>query len=597
MSMAIRLLGHPRIEDPARAVYRFRSQKSWALLAYLLLADRPPPRRDVAELLFGSADDPLGALRWSLAEIRRGLGDGATLGGDPLTLHIPAGATVDVEIVTKSDWRRALAVIDLGSELLEGMAPQAGASFDSWLAAERRRLGAASEAILHEAALGLRSQGDLPGALACATRAARLNPWDENLQALVIRLHRQSGDITAAREAYDSYRAGLREELGVEPGQAVESAWREEPLEARTGTSVAVVLIEAGEAAVSAGAVTVGLSSLRSAVAMADRSQSAELRLRSRLVLAETLIHSARGLDEDGISTLHEGALLAESLGEALALARIQAELGYVDFLRARYGRATRWLSESLVGGAGDDDVNVRALMYLGSIESDRAEYSRAVEHLRAAATLAEEVGLLRGHAYATSMLGRVHLMTGDLDAASDELSLSMGSCEAEHWLSFLPGPPALLGVFLLARADVAGATSALEHAFARACQVGDPCWEGISARGLALVADAAGDAAGAFALLDEAGARSSRVADAYVWLDAYILDARCALGRRHGHPETGAWVDALSSLAERTGMRELRVRALVHGAALGRAGDAEVAARLAEAIESPILRALVAAA
>ena len=41
-----------------------------------VLGERPPTRTQLASLLFPEADDPLGALRWCLAEIRRGLGAG-----------------------------------------------------------------------------------------------------------------------------------------------------------------------------------------------------------------------------------------------------------------------------------------------------------------------------------------------------------------------------------------------------------------------------------------------------------------------------------------------------------------------------------------
>ncbi|GFJ85891.1 AfsR/SARP family transcriptional regulator [Phytohabitans houttuyneae] len=70
----VRLLGPPSIDvdgSPARSP---RGRKAWALLSYLLLAERPPSRRHLAELLFADADDPLGALRWTLAELRRSLG-------------------------------------------------------------------------------------------------------------------------------------------------------------------------------------------------------------------------------------------------------------------------------------------------------------------------------------------------------------------------------------------------------------------------------------------------------------------------------------------------------------------------------------------
>jgi hypothetical protein len=47
---------------------------------------------------------------------------------------------------------------------------------------------------------------------------------------------------------------------------------------------------------------------------------------------------------------------------------------------------------------------------------------------------------------------------------------------------------------------------------------------------------------------------------------------------------------------SSRTGMQELNVRALLHGAALGDPGDAEIAALTADEIDNPELAALVAA-
>jgi hypothetical protein len=147
-----------------------------------------------------------------------------------------------------------------------------------------------------------------------------------------------------------------------------------------------------------------------------------------------------------------------------------------------------------------------------------------------------------------------------------------------------------------LGQADPGGAAVLLEQAFARACQIGDPCWEGMSARGLALLAEATGETERAFDVLADARVRCNRLADPYRWLDVHILDAQCVLGRRHAHPDTRAWVDAMRERASRHGMRELLVRSLLHGADLGCKGDAAAAAMLAAEIESPVLTALVAA-
>lgn len=190
-------------------------------------------------------------------------------------------------------------------------------------------------------------------------------------------------------------------------------------------------------------------------------------------------------------------------------------------------------------------------------------------------------------------MLGRLHLLRGDLGPAAAHLQAALELATREHWLSYLPWPQALLGEVELARGDLGAATTLLEQAFARACSLGDPCWEGVSARGLALLAEACGDTDRAFALLDDAHLRATRLADSYVWLTGHVLDAQAALGLRHGHPSTDGWVDDLARLASRTGMRELVVRGLLHAASLGRPGTAD-AARLLAADVDPRLTALV---
>src|SRR5206468_7713611 len=137
-----------------------------------------------------------------------------------------------------------------------------------------------------------------------------------------------------------------------------------------------------------------------------------------------------------------------------------------------------------------------------------------------------------------------------ELDRAADRLDASIDLAGRNQWLAFLPWPQALRGEVQLARGDVAGARPMLEQAFARACQLGDPCWEGMCARGLALLAEADGATGRAFDGLADAWSRTHRVADPYVWLDGYILDALCRLGRRHEHPGTQQWIEDLRTLA-----------------------------------------------
>jgi hypothetical protein len=235
-------------------------------------------------------------------------------------------------------------------------------------------------------------------------------------------------------------------------------------------------------------------------------------------------------------------------------------------------------------------------MTYLGSVASDRAEYPRATSLLEDAVRLSRAALEPRREAFGLSMLGRISLLRGELGDAAAQLGDAIVLAERDHWLSFLPWPQALLGQVLLSQGDLAAASGSLEQSFARACQIGDPCWEGISARGLAMVAEAAGDVDRAITVLLDARTRCNRLADPYVWLDVHILDALCELGRRHGHPQTRDWVEQMHDRASRTGMRELTVRAMLHGAALGSRGDAEAAAMLAVDIDNPALAPLVAA-
>ncbi len=53
--VTIRLLGRPSIQRPDGVDCRLRSRKSWALLAYLLLAEGTPTRSQLAGLLYAEA--------------------------------------------------------------------------------------------------------------------------------------------------------------------------------------------------------------------------------------------------------------------------------------------------------------------------------------------------------------------------------------------------------------------------------------------------------------------------------------------------------------------------------------------------------------
>src|SRR5438105_14233590 len=70
MPLRVRLLGRPGLEHDGES-RRLEGHKTWALLTYLLLEPRAPSRRELADLLWTEADDPLGAVRWAMSQVRK----------------------------------------------------------------------------------------------------------------------------------------------------------------------------------------------------------------------------------------------------------------------------------------------------------------------------------------------------------------------------------------------------------------------------------------------------------------------------------------------------------------------------------------------
>jgi DNA-binding SARP family transcriptional activator len=154
--LVVRLLGRPEIQRDGVVVPSPRGRKVWGVLGYLVLSEQRVPRARLAALMFGGADDPLGALRWELAQVRRSLGLPAALRGDPLGLELPPGGRgVDVLALIAGDADPAL----VRGELLEDTDPGAGEAFDAWLLVERRRLAGVCEGVLRDAALGKLAAG------------------------------------------------------------------------------------------------------------------------------------------------------------------------------------------------------------------------------------------------------------------------------------------------------------------------------------------------------------------------------------------------------------------------------------------------------
>ena len=218
--LVVRLLGRPQLEGDGSLLAPPRGRKSWAVLAYVALAELPVTRERLSSLLFSDAADPQGALRWTLAELRRALGAADVLRGDPLRLGPSAGFEVDV--LTVSAGQADVGVVR--AELLEGIELEAGPVFESWLLLERRRLAGLSEGILHDAALAALASGRAQQAAAFVSRALELSPFEEGVHELFVRCLAANGDLGAARHHVVSCELLFQRELGRPPDAGVARA-------------------------------------------------------------------------------------------------------------------------------------------------------------------------------------------------------------------------------------------------------------------------------------------------------------------------------------------------------------------------------------
>ena len=595
MSLEVRLLGKPRIERDGELVESARGRKTWALLAYLLLCERPPPRSRVASLLFPDADDPLGALRSTLADLRRMLGGGDAAGGDPLELRLPAGASVDIAVEAGLAGDAPFAFPE--GELLEGMTFPSCPVFESWLGVMRRYLGGALRALAHDEGLARLAAGDLDRATALATRLVSDDPLDQAGQELLIRCLARAGRKADAERQLAECETLLRRELGIAPGRELGRAAREPDV--LRGAAVgdfeaAFAQLEAGEAALEAGAVEPGVEILRQACAEAQAAGEASLQARALVTLGSALVHSVRGRDEEGALRLHEGLRLADACGERVTAAIACRELGYIDTQAGRNPSAGRWLQRATELAAGSDEL-CAVLGVRGMALSDRGHYAAALELLNKSVARAERCGRRRQAAWSLSLIGRVHLLRGDLGLAVSALDESLALVTAERWSAFRPWPEALRGEVSLRAGNQRRAAEDLDHAFRLACRLGDPCWEAMAVRLAGLLAAERSDLSAAREHFVDALGRVTRVSDAYTWVHAHILDSFATLAVATDDRDALATVDRLAALAERSGLRELIVRARLHRARLGDPASAETARVLAAEIDNPALSALVA--
>jgi DNA-binding SARP family transcriptional activator len=580
--IVIQLLGPPSITHPDGEGRQPRGRKSWGLLTHLLLHATPTARSHLASLLFTGADDPLGALRWYLADLRRILGPDAVLGGNPVTLRLPQGFRLDTDL-------GAGPLAEIPAELLDGLDFTDHPPFDAWLTMERHRLRHAVETLVYEGGLAALADGDTATAIRLGARAVELDPLNADFHALLVRSLVAAGDRGAARTAAAHCGDVFGEQLGVGLPAEVQHALAAPDTGGEAGlpatpTAVASYL-EAAEACLSAGATATALTHLQVAGNLAERLGDRTLQAKALLGLAGALIHGAGGRGAEVADLLHRALSLAGDGPPAIRSAAYR-ELGFLAVQRGFPDSGARWLARATEAADGLPDERARALGVAGMLATDTADYPGAVVALEESVRLSAGLGRTRQEAFSGAMLGRVHLLTGNRDRAAVELDTVLALVAGEHWTAFTPFVEALRSEVHLGIGDDSAAEDMADHAMALAASLGDRCFLDAAAHAKAQVLLARGDAGAASTWIR----RGVQPNPWYRWFRGRNLDLASTAALATDPRQALEFARELGERSSRYGHRELAVRAYSARAALGDEAVLPTMALLARGIENPLL-------
>lgn len=554
MARTVRLLGRPAIlgEDGSEQVVR--GHKAWALLARVLLSRRPLSRQALANELFADAEDPLGALRWCLASIRRALAAPGALGGDPVSADLPAGTAVDVWRIDTEDFD-----VEAAGLLLEGSDPRATPDFSTWLLVERERLESLVMARLRQETIRAMAVGDPDRAVQLAEIGVRRAPFDEGAHVRLVKSLSMAGHHAAALRHIEVTEASFVAELGEMPTQALRSAARASVTSAPAGISGSVfvnTMIQSGLAALSAGAADAGIECLRRAVQDAAAADAAPMRGRAMFELGSALVHFVRGPTDEGAVLLRQASQLARESADPATTAASLRELGFIEFKAGRRAVAAGLLQEALeIETEEGERATIHAvsginLVHWGRERDGLAELELALECARAAGNPRREIVALAYGAWGL-------LAAEQVEEADARLHRCIGLVDEQRWMAFRPWPVAMMAEAAVRQGRNAdGLLPGLEEAFALSCQVGDPCWQAAAARAIALTHAASDALGGAQDWLADARQRCIRDPGVNVAIHVEILADQSRISAEQGRRDLAdAFGREWLALAARTHM------------------------------------------
>lgn len=538
--LEIRLIGQPRLLREGVPIAGPRGAKCWALLARVVRSPDPISRQQLVNELFAEADDPMGALRWVLAELRRRMGLPEALLGNPIRLNLGDDAVVDVLQVAAGTLPRPAP----RGALLEGTEAHASPGFETWLMVERQRVASELLGLLRQATLRALSAHDHERAVTLAQAMVDTAPLEEGPHVLLVKALVASGDVAAADRHVSATEAMFERELGLASVPALRAAAKPAVTPATAGVSSAATarsLLTAGLSAIAAGAADGGIDILRGAAAAADGAGDPHLEAHTLFELGTALVHAVRGYDDEGEVLLHAAREAARAAGDEEVFAKSLAELAYIDVLAARRDSAVTRLDEAWRASEHVPKVRAAVAAYDALHLSDWGRLDESLDRFDEAIDLCRETGSVRRGIWAMACAARTAYLAGWLPAAERWAKEAQRQAHSERWTAIRPWPEAWHAHARLAKGeDPAAVRSDLESTYALAKQLGDPCWEGISAKAMGLTFLHESDPAAAIPWLVDASAACRRMNDSYRWVSIEVLvtEAEVALAL---HDDEGA--------------------------------------------------------
>lgn len=518
--LSIRLLGQPRLVSDGEVLTGPRGGKCWAVMARVLLSPDPVSRQQLVHELFSEADDPMGALRWSLAELRRRLEMPGSFAGNPVAAGLDPGTVVDVLEVARGEMPDPVPA----GELLAGVEIHASSTFETWLLVERTRVAGHLQDILRAHALRALSNRDHARAIDLATALVAGDPFDEGRHVLLVKALVAAGRQGAADRHVAATTAMFLEELGVSAVPALRAAARA-PVRPAAGVSPAAAArmqLQLGRGAVAAGAADAGIDNLRAAVDSAVLDGSPALVAECQFELGAALLHSACGYDTESAVMLETARAGAVQAGDRELVAKALSELAYIDVLLAQRASAAVHLKEAWDAAEGFTGIRASVAAYDAIHLADWGRLDESLARFREALALCEASGSVRRRIWTAGHAARVAVLAGALDDAERWSREAEAGADAERWTAVRPWPSTWRAQARLSRGEDPGAVRAdLEATYALARQLQDPCWTGASAKALGMTYVADGRPDLALPWLADALVACAPATGAYRWVDA----------------------------------------------------------------------------